>query len=197
MIHNKEFVRDDGMNTNTVEGRNAHVKMPSRGSNLGGTTRPQLVPEYLDAAMYESNFALRKLDAGVIWSAEKKLRPLFMCILMDVGFSFNPSDEIDTYVLVKCQKPFSSSKYGGPWAKPAFKRLCEEKRPGDINRGDGYDAEDSEFSACEQFYDSTSVSTSENDDSLESTDFIPSDLEAENEEYSFEEDGSSIEGNYF
>ena len=63
----------------------------------------------------------------------------FVCMLINTGIFYHPGKS-------RREKNVSSnSMFGGPWRLDEHRDLVNKKPKGDICRGDGYDAEESEY----------------------------------------------------
>jgi hypothetical protein len=139
VVHKHEFVSADGIHTNTVEGRNAHIKSALGGSWALGTSHTTHVPDYIDFGMYRCNWAWQCIDSTIKLSTPIRLKQLFISIMYDIGFFHAPLEDKSLFELVNGPGNFCTDHCGGPWLKDDWDAIIGRKVAGDVARGDGYD----------------------------------------------------------
>jgi len=156
---------------------------------MGGTSRPQNVPGYLDVDMYKSNFACYSTRIGSRKTAAEKLRQMFVCVMRDIGTFYGPLAESNALTNFCKQGAYSSHLFGGPWPADEYRRLNACKKEGDIVRGDGYDVDEAEY-VPEMQNESVENETSDVDVSPEVSEFEDSECIADQDASSEYSSGS-------
>jgi hypothetical protein len=170
VIHKHEFVTADGVHTNNVEGRNAHIKSMLKGSYALGTSHTLHVPDYIDFGMYRCNWAWQLTDCSTKLSTATRLKQLFISIMFDIGFFYDPGQDKSLFELVNGPGNFCTDHSGGPWLKDEWDAIVGKNIAGDVARGDGFDQRTYEYEP------SMGELSSDGGNESMGSDFTPADL---------------------